>query len=303
MSQGPFFSVVIPTYNRAGLIGKTLNTVFAQTYAHYEVIVVDNCSDDDTEQLLQPLIAAGRIRFIKHERNYERARSRNTGMGNARGDFVTFLDSDDLMYPSNLEDAAAYVAAHPDSKVFHNLYHLVDSDGNVLYKYSFPKLDNPLRAIADGNFLSCIGVFIHRDVYQRYRFDTDVALSGSEDWEFWLRVVADHRPGRIPKINSGIVHHGGRTVVGMDVDKVRQRLDYMVSKVESDPHLGSVYREYLSRLKVSSLIYAATVANSGRQHKEALRLLREAYRTDPASASSVRLLKALRIALFRINKR
>src|SRR6266850_4794263 len=77
MHQSPTFSVVIPTYNRADMIVKTLESVFRQIYPAYEIIVVDNCSTDNTEQVLQPYIDSGKIRFIKHDRNYERARSRN----------------------------------------------------------------------------------------------------------------------------------------------------------------------------------------------------------------------------------
>src|SRR6185436_17736881 len=135
MSDHPLFSVVIPTYNRAGLILKTLNTVFSQTYPHYEIIVIDDGSTDNTIEILEPLIKAEKIRYIRHEQNYERARARNTGMENARGDFLTFLDSDDLMYPANLEDAAKYVKANPDVKVFHNLCELVDEQGTLLYRY------------------------------------------------------------------------------------------------------------------------------------------------------------------------
>jgi hypothetical protein len=91
--DGPTFSVVIPTYNRARLIGKTLASVFAQTYPAAEVVIVDNCSTDDTAEVLRPLIEAGKVRFIRHDRNYERARSRNTGMEHATSDYVTFLTS------------------------------------------------------------------------------------------------------------------------------------------------------------------------------------------------------------------
>src|SRR4051794_16378126 len=108
----PSFSVVIPTYNRANLLPKTLDSVFSQRYPAAEILVVDNCSTDNTEELLRPLVAAGKIRYIRHDRNYERARSRNTGMDHAQSEYVTFLDSDDLMYRDNLADAAAYIAQH-----------------------------------------------------------------------------------------------------------------------------------------------------------------------------------------------
>ena len=129
MSEHLFFSVVIPTYNRASFIEATLQSVLSQTYSHYEVIIVDNCSTDDTDQVLDPFVKAGRITFIKHDQNYERARSRNTGMRAARGDFVTLLDSDDFMYPNNLADAADYARANPDIKCFHNLFESVDQKG------------------------------------------------------------------------------------------------------------------------------------------------------------------------------
>src|SRR5207253_10171501 len=209
MTEYPSFSVVIPTYNRATFIKATLQSVLSQTYPHFETIVIDNCSTDNTEEVLEPFIRAGQIRFIKHEQNFERARSRNTGMCAASGDFVTLLDSDDFMYPNNLADAADYARAHPEIKCFHNLFEYVDSQGHVLRRMPMPSLKNQLKAIANGNFMSCIGDFIHREIYQRYRFDTTAELTGGEDWEFWLRVLADYKVGRIEKINSGILQHPG----------------------------------------------------------------------------------------------
>jgi glycosyltransferase involved in cell wall biosynthesis len=296
------FSVIIPTYNRVALIPKTLETVFNQTYPHYELIVVDNCSTDNTEEVLSPLIEAGRIRFIKHDRNYERATSRNTGMEHARGDFATFLDSDDYMYPTALEDAARFTRENPQVKLFHNLYQLVDAENRVLYNFSFPPLDDPLRAITDGNFLSCIGDFIHREIYERYRFDTNPVLTSAEDWDFWLRVVADYRPGRIEKINHGIVHHSGRTIKHLDLEQLRGRLSYILGKISADAHLSRVYAKYLKRLEVGSLIYMSTVANGARQHRAALKCLLKAYRTDFRVASSLNFMKALGIALLRWDK-
>jgi glycosyltransferase involved in cell wall biosynthesis len=302
MNQSPVFSVVIPTYNRENFILKTLNTVFNQTYPHYEILVVDNCSTDRTAEILQPLIEAGKIRFIQHDQNYERARSRNTGMDNATGDFVTLLDSDDLMYPTNLEDAARFIETHPDIKFFQNLYQLVDGDNNVLYNFDFPKIKDQLKEITSGNFVSCIGVFIHRDIYQHYRFDTNPLLTSAEDWEYWLRVAADFKIGRIEKINNGIVHHGERSVKHLDLEPLRRRLSYIVEKMRNDPHLSQVYGKYLKRLEVYSLIYMATVANSNHQYKDALKILREAVAKDWMVATSTKFMRVLRVALLKIDK-
>jgi glycosyltransferase involved in cell wall biosynthesis len=302
MSRTPFFSVVIPTYNRGGLIAKTLASVFSQTCRDFEVVVVDDGSTDDTGRLLEPYARRGEVRYVRHEQNYERARARNTGMEAAAGEYVTFLDSDDLMYPSNLADAARYVEANPEVKLFHNLYELVDGRGRVLCRYDFPSLDDPVRAITGGNFLSSVGVFIHRDVYSGYRFDTAAALTGSEDWEFWLRVVADHRPGRIDKVNNGVVQHGDRSTNGVELERLKERFAYLTNKVANDPHLRSVYGANLKRLEAGALLYTGTVANLNCRHGEALRLLLRAASLDLRLAASVSFVKAFGIAVLRLDK-
>jgi glycosyltransferase involved in cell wall biosynthesis len=299
--EEPSFSVVIPTYDRANLLPKTLRTVFDQSYPAKEILVVDNCSTDDTEERLAPLIAAGRIRYIRHDRNYERARSRNTGMENATGDYVTFLDSDDLMYRDNLADAAELVRLR-GPKFFHNRYELVDSSGRRLHLYRQPPLANHRKAILEGNFLSCIGVFLHREIYSRLRFDTDPAITGSEDWAFWIRVCADYEPARIERVNSGVVHHGGRTIQTIDLSGLRQRLELLRGKILADDHLREVYGPIMDRYDIGCRIYMGAVANSARRFGEARRILFEAFQIDPRMAFRQHFLRPLRIALFEIDK-
>lgn len=294
----PFFSVVIPTYNREQFIINTLESVFAQTYPHYEVIVVDNCSTDRTDEVLAPYIAAEKIKFIKHDQNYERARSRNTGMENAKGDILTFLDSDDFMYPDNLADAAEFALNNSELKVFHNLYELVDSSRKTIYKYKFPSLKNRLAAITSGNFMSCIGNFIHRDIYTNYRFDIVPDLTGGEDWEFWLRVLADYPIGRIEKYNSGIQHHAGRSVNNQSIETMEKGLKYMVEKFRNDEHLSKVYAGYLDRIEANSFLYLNLLANDGRLRKKAWGYLRTAFKKDKSVFLTMRFLRSLRRTLM-----
>jgi glycosyltransferase involved in cell wall biosynthesis len=281
MTGGPTFSVIVPTYNRAELIQRTLKTIFDQRRAAHEIIVVDDCSTDETENVLRPLVEQGRITFIRHERNLERAAARNTGMAHATGDFVTFLDSDDLMYPDNLADAAAFVRRFPEARLFHNFYEHVAPDGSLFRRWRFPSITDPLSAIADGNFMSCIGNFVHRDLYRDLRFDDD--LVASEDWEFWMRAIARAGLGRIPKFNSALVHHRGRSVLGFELDSVSRRLDRLTAKVEGDPELSRAYRRHIGRIRASSFLFLASAANSSGRQKEARRFLAEAVRARPAS--------------------
>jgi glycosyltransferase involved in cell wall biosynthesis len=300
MNEYPSFSVVIPTYNRAAFIEATLQSVLAQTYRNYEIIVVDNCSTDNTDEVLERFIRAGQIRFIKHEQNYERARSRNTGMSNARGDFLTLLDSDDFMYPNNLADAAEYARANPNIKCFHNLFEFVDPAGNVLKRYAMPSLKNQLKAIANANFMSCIGDFIHREIYQHYRFDTTPELTGGEDWEFWLRVLADYEVGRIEKINSGILQHAGRSVNHQNMGSMKTGLEQLIAKLTTDPHLSEVYGPYLKLIRANSLLYLAILANTSGLFSEARKYLNEAVKIDVRMLANPRVWAVARRAWLRL---
>lgn len=251
------FSVVIPTYNRADLIMETLDNVFSQTYKRYEILVVDNCSTDNTEALLSPLIDKGRIRYFRHDRNYERSKSRNTGMQNANGDFLTFLDSDDFMYEDCLRDAAEYVHQHPEIKFFHNLYELVSNKKEKLYQYQFPPLTNQYKALASGNFISCIGGFIHKEIYKVHRFNENPKMIGSEDYEVWFEIMAKYKLGRINKINSGIREHPDRSVnLGVYKNLAYQKKE-ILNKIKTNKLLYEKFGPYLPRLKASFLLQEA----------------------------------------------
>ena len=275
IQQTPFFSIVIPTYNREKYILNTLDTVFSQTFKNYEVIVVDNCSTDNTESILGDLIRSGKIIFIKHDKNYERAKSRNTGMKAASGNFLTYLDSDDFMYPSNLQDAYDFIQSNPGSKIFYNLSETVDAEKKRIRFKPQRHSSNAIEMISKGNFLSCIGNFIHKDIYKTIFWDENQELTGTEDYEFWLRVIA-HYPivGRIDKINNGMLEHPGRSVNNDSIDKAKYRANYMLNKIKKDEYLSEVYHEkYFNNIKAtlySYMSYMGRLANNPKEMYENL---------------------------------
>jgi glycosyltransferase involved in cell wall biosynthesis len=115
----PFFSIVLCTYNRAPLLPRALRSVLAQTEHDWELIVVDDGSTDETPSVVQNYAAAdGRIRYTRHD-NVGLARSRNVGLGLARGLFVTFLDSDDEYLPGHLASRRRMLLDNPDVTFIH----------------------------------------------------------------------------------------------------------------------------------------------------------------------------------------
>src|SRR6185369_17689982 len=153
----PTFSVITPTYNRAVFIKRTIESVLAQTFSDFEIIVVDDGSTDNTGEIVRSIVDD---RLTYHfKTNEERAVARNTGVAMARGKYVTFLDSDDLLYEDHLQAAADVISRHGDPEFFHLGYEFRDvTNGKTVKVPDLPAIAND-RVIL-GNCLSCNGVFL-----------------------------------------------------------------------------------------------------------------------------------------------
>jgi glycosyltransferase involved in cell wall biosynthesis len=122
-------SVVIPTYNRAYILAASIDSVLAQTYAHHEIIVVDDGSRDDTRAVVEKY--GSRVRYI-HQENAGLATARNTGMAAARGEFIAFQDSDDIWLPHKLEMQTALMRQYPQLALVWSDMTSIDAAGNVV---------------------------------------------------------------------------------------------------------------------------------------------------------------------------
>ena len=102
-------SIIMPSYNTAKYIAETVQSVLAQTYQNWELIIVDDCSTDDTDEVVKPFLRDSRIRYLKNEKNSGAAVSRNRALREAKGKWIAFLDSDDLWMPEKLEKQIAFM--------------------------------------------------------------------------------------------------------------------------------------------------------------------------------------------------
>lgn len=274
----PKFSIIVPTFNRGYMILPTLESLFNQTFKDFEIIVVDDCSTDNTEEVLQPYIDDNKLNYIKHERNKERAHARNTGLKKAQGQYITFLDSDDFMYSTCLEEANNYIKSNNSVRIFHCLYELVDENQNRIRKFNFPPIKKARNSILKGNYLACMGVFLHRDIYQKYRFDTAPLLTGSEDHEYWIRILADYpKLGRINKVLCGLQEHPNRTMNQHKLKNSIERKTYMLEKFNSHvelrskyPRQGAIFQSYCMTFIASASLDAGSKSNAWKYLLKAL---------------------------------
>ena len=137
-------SVIIPTYNRAGIVRAAIESVLAQTYANVEVVVVDDGSADDTRQVVESYGAP--VRYL-HQRNAGVSAARNFGFANARGEFIALLDSDDQFLPWKLEAQVRLLGEHPDVGMVWTDMTAIDERGGIVQ-------DRYLRTYYDAHALA-----------------------------------------------------------------------------------------------------------------------------------------------------
>jgi glycosyltransferase involved in cell wall biosynthesis len=190
----PKVSVIIPAYNVAPYIGETLDSVFAQTFADYEVIVINDGSPDteDLERALERFIHC--INYIK-QKNCGASAARNTGLRAARGEFVAFLDADDLWLPNYLNEQIKFILERncdlvcADAEVFGESSHEENSYMESLMADAPPTGDVTfLGLLSAGQSLITSGVVVRRErVLEVGLFDE--ALRNSQDFDLWLRLA------------------------------------------------------------------------------------------------------------------
>ena len=186
----PLISVIIPTYNRAKDLKRSLNSVINQSYAHWEAIVVDNHSQDNTDDVIAEFNDK-RIKLHKIHNNGIIAASRNKGIKNASGDYLAFLDSDDWWSVDKLQRCVSAVEAGADL-VYHNLFLVMSEDQKRFWRTGIKRaVKRPVfqDLITHGNPISNSSVVVRTQLVNEVGgLIEDPDAVAMEDFDCWLKI-------------------------------------------------------------------------------------------------------------------
>lgn len=191
MYPNEMVSVIIPTYNRAHLIKQSVESVLKQSYQNFEIIIVDDGSKDNTEEIIKQ-INDSRIRYIKHTVNKGASAARNTGIREAKGKYIAFQDSDDLWLPEKLEKQIERIEKTENhiGAVFGG-YWIINQNGEKRY---FPEQSindgNIFYTLLQGNVVGMPVVMIKKECFEKSGYFNET-LPALEDWELLLRISKD----------------------------------------------------------------------------------------------------------------
>lgn len=203
----PLVSVVIPVYNQARFLFDALNSVLAQTFRDFEVIVVDDGSTDEIDWVKRRFHDL-RIVWLRQE-NLGLAAARNLGLKYAQGDFLAFLDADDLFLPQKLEWQVCYLQNHDDLDLVANGYEFVDAELNVLKTEDHWREQRlSVEDVLWGGVAPVHAVLLRTAAARSIGgFDSD--LRACEDLDFWMRfVLSEYRVAYLPGVVCQYRMHG-----------------------------------------------------------------------------------------------
>jgi glycosyltransferase involved in cell wall biosynthesis len=218
----PQVSVVISTYNSAQFLPATVESVLAQTFKDYELIIVDDGSTDNTQEVLAPY--RGRLNYIYQE-NKKYSRARNTGIRAASSQYIAFLDSDDVWYPEKLEEQVAILEQHPEVTLAHCQAAYIDAEGSPRrfqgkqVKGSHgdkTAITDVTRDLFFGTLVTTSTAVLRHSTLDQVGLFDDTHIHG-EDWELWVRMASQGPFAYIPKPLVKYRIYGWRKILSVEV--------------------------------------------------------------------------------------
>jgi len=227
-------SVILPTYNRSRMISEAIDSVLNQTFKDFELIVVDNYSTDNTESAVQSY-RDKRIRYYKNHNHGLVSVSRNYGIEKSGGEYIAFLDDDDLWLPEKLEKQLILLDSNKELGLVYSDYYNMDSNGNLIGEPCFRSLKpfrgNVFNELIVVNFVPQLTVLIRRealDVVGGFNLKYRIA----QDYDLWLRIAERYlidfteEPLAKYRIHGGNVSGNQRLSISENI----QVVDYWLKK-------------------------------------------------------------------------
>ncbi|MBE5966485.1 MAG: glycosyltransferase family 2 protein [Lachnospiraceae bacterium] len=177
-------SIIMPSYNTAKYISETIESVQKQTYPHWELIIVDDCSTDSTGEVIEPFLKDTRISYYKNNKNSGAAVSRNRALQKATGRWIAFLDSDDLWLPDKLKNQIDFMLKKPCSFSYTEYEEIDEADRSLGVRVSGPQR---ITKIGMYNYCwpGCLTVMYDRNVVGDIRI---VDIKKNNDYAMWLKI-------------------------------------------------------------------------------------------------------------------
>lgn len=216
MENKGLVSIVMPSYNTEKYIAESIESVLAQTYPYWELIIVDDCSTDASDAAVAPYLADTRIRYLKNETNSGAAVSRNYALREAKGKWIAFLDSDDTWEPEKLEKQIDFMERN--GYKFTCTDYRIQLNGQWLpYIYTSPNKITEFK-MKNYCYFSTITVMYDREHVGLIQIEN---VRKNNDYAMWLKIIKKANCYRLPECLSSYIKHEGSISSGSKLKLIK----------------------------------------------------------------------------------
>ena len=208
-------SIIMPSYNTAKYIGDSIDSVINQSHTNWELLIVDDCSTDNTEEVVASY-KDERIRFIKKDKNSGAAESRNIALKEAKGKWIAFLDSDDTWECEKLEKQIRFMVEN-DYKFTYTDYRIQLNGTWLPYIYTGPQKVNE-RKMKDYCYFSTITVMYDREYVGLIQIEN---VRKNNDYAMWLKIIKKANCHRFAECLSNYIKHDGSISSGSKLKLIK----------------------------------------------------------------------------------
>ena len=251
----PRISVIIPTYNRQKLLARAIESVLNQTFKDFELFIVDDGSTDNTKEVVREFQKRdSRIKYIWQENSGAPARPKNTGIKNAKGNYIAFLDDDDEWLSEKLEKQLELFEGLESDLGFVGCNILVINESNkkIWREYKIPRYSSQIffEELLEGNFiLTSSSIMIKKEVLDKIGL-FDENLKFGDDWDLWLRIAKKYKFDFAPEFLIKYYIHGGCITPNLPPMKEAREFEYIFTKYQREyekyPHIYSIHLRQLA---------------------------------------------------------
>lgn len=261
-------SVIIPTYNRAHLIEKSIESILCQTYKDIEIIIVDDGSTDNTAEVIKKLDSE-KIKYISLEKNHGACFARNIGIKNASGQYIAFQDSDDIWHKNKLEKQLDFLKKYNYDFIFCGMTRIMLENPDKKYYFPNNDFDSSKNCFEQLLYINSVGtqtILCKKECFSKIMFDPN--LKRFQDWDLALQAA---RYFKIGYLKESLVDSY------VQVDSISK------SKVANSRAWQDLYKKYEKDIKKNDRIYAKylfRIANEviDKDRKRAIKLYKESLK-------------------------
>ncbi|MES2986075.1 MAG: glycosyltransferase family 2 protein [Patescibacteria group bacterium] len=245
MNNTPKISIHMCTFNRAHFIAQAIDSVLKQSYQAWELLILDDCSTDNTRDIVQPYLRDSRIIYIKNDHNLGITPNRNKALSLSTGTYIAVLDSDDFWIDAGkLADQVKFLETHKDHVLVGTNMIIVSEQGKMLKKTHYPTSDYVIKM-----FLLLKNFFCHSSIMYRKQ---EIMIAGGynqllaiwEDYDLWLKLGRKYKLANLPSHATAYRKHNNQS----NSDKVHVGL-------LTQSHIINSYKDTYPGFEIATLVH------------------------------------------------